>query len=242
MSSLEHKKFFQLLFCPHIFGPGSAYRHTVYPPVLGIRLRIHFGRLDPDPQWENGSGSVKITHKSARCSLSREENFSCILGFLYGGPGISKLLFLITKYKFFPAVNLVFLFLVIKTHPDLDPDSGFKSGSELTKNAGPGSALASTLISAVPECGWAGRAGGPHRLLALTPLKLPDTLRHAQTPLSDHLLSSLFDNSCCCCCCCCVLIIIAVEEVGRWRREELHAAARCCAVAAHLKQQEKNGN
>jgi hypothetical protein len=91
-------------------------------------------------------------------------------------------------------------------------------------------------ISRVPECGWAGGAGCPHRLLALTPLKLSHALRHAQTPLSDHLLSSLLNNSCCCCYC--FLIIIAVEEVGRWRGEELHAAAWCCAVAAHLKQQE----
>jgi hypothetical protein len=31
-----------------------------------IRICIHFGRLDPDPHWEYGSGSrsAKITHKS----------------------------------------------------------------------------------------------------------------------------------------------------------------------------------
>jgi hypothetical protein len=35
---------------------------TYYPPpppaqipVLWIRIRIHFGRLDPDPHWESGS-------------------------------------------------------------------------------------------------------------------------------------------------------------------------------------------
>jgi hypothetical protein len=88
-----------------------------------------------------------------------------------------------------------------------------------------------SISTRVPECGWAGGAGCPHRLLALTPLKLSHALRHAQTPLSDHLFSSLLNNSCCCCC---FLIIIAVEEVGRWRGEELHAAAWCCAVAAYL--------
>jgi hypothetical protein len=33
--------------------------------VLRIRIRIHFGQLDPDPHWEYGSGSrrAKITHK-----------------------------------------------------------------------------------------------------------------------------------------------------------------------------------
>jgi hypothetical protein len=41
-----------------------------YLAVLRIltRIRIHFGRLDPDPHWEYGSGSgsrrAKITHKS----------------------------------------------------------------------------------------------------------------------------------------------------------------------------------
>ncbi len=34
-------------------------------PVLRIRIRINFGRLDPDPHWEYGSGSrkAKITHR-----------------------------------------------------------------------------------------------------------------------------------------------------------------------------------
>jgi hypothetical protein len=46
--------------CREEFGtsvPGS---------VLRIRIRIHFGQLDPDPHWEYGSGSGKanITHKS----------------------------------------------------------------------------------------------------------------------------------------------------------------------------------
>ncbi len=78
------------------------------------RIRIHFGRLDldPDPHWEYGSGSrrAKINHKSeenscfwsARCSLMRYEDlFSCSFDVLYGGLGISKLHFFIEKIKFF---------------------------------------------------------------------------------------------------------------------------------------------
>ncbi len=43
---------------------------------------------------------------SAGCSLLRAESFSCSLGVLYGGLGISKLQFLIKKIKIkFPAVN-----------------------------------------------------------------------------------------------------------------------------------------
>jgi hypothetical protein len=59
----------------------------------------------------------------------RFEGFSCSLGVLLGGLGISKLQSLIKKIlKKFPAVNF-FQFLVIKTldleldpHWDLDPD------------------------------------------------------------------------------------------------------------------------
>jgi hypothetical protein len=38
----------------------------MYKSELRIRIRIHFGRLDPDPHWEYGSGSrrAKMTHKS----------------------------------------------------------------------------------------------------------------------------------------------------------------------------------
>jgi hypothetical protein len=67
---------------------------------------------------ESGSGSrrAKMTHKnrkkyrnfmfwSAGCSLLRAEGFSCSLGVLYGGLGISKLEFLIKKIKIkFPSV------------------------------------------------------------------------------------------------------------------------------------------
>ncbi len=30
-------------------------RAPLSEPVLWIRIRIHFGRLDPDPNWEYGS-------------------------------------------------------------------------------------------------------------------------------------------------------------------------------------------
>ncbi len=37
--------------------------------MFRIRIRIHFGRLDPDPHWEYGSGSRKA-------KMNREENSS----------------------------------------------------------------------------------------------------------------------------------------------------------------------
>ncbi len=46
-------------------------------PALGIGIRIQEGQF-----W------------SARCSLLRDEDFSCSLDVLYGGQGISKMLFL----------------------------------------------------------------------------------------------------------------------------------------------------
>jgi hypothetical protein len=73
-----------------------------------------FELLDPDsdPHSNCGSGSgsrrAKMTHKNRKnsrifmflstgCSLLRAEGFSCSLGVLYGGLGISKLQFLIKK-------------------------------------------------------------------------------------------------------------------------------------------------
>jgi hypothetical protein len=45
---------------------------------------------------------------STGCSLLRAEGFSCRLGVLYGGLGISKLQFLIKKVKIkFPAINFL---------------------------------------------------------------------------------------------------------------------------------------
>jgi hypothetical protein len=62
---------------------------------------------------------AKMTHKNGKkyrififrgagCSLLRAEGFSCSLGALYGGLGISKWQFLFKKIKIkFPAVNFV---------------------------------------------------------------------------------------------------------------------------------------
>jgi len=78
----------------------------------------------PDPHgpaliWVAGSGSrrAKMTHKNRKksrifmflstgCSLLRAEGFSCSLGVLYGGLGISKLQFFFKKIEIkFPAIN-----------------------------------------------------------------------------------------------------------------------------------------
>jgi hypothetical protein len=72
---------------------------------------------------------VKMTHKSRKksrifmflstgYSLLRAEEFSCSLGVLYGGLGISKLQFLIKKIEIkFPAIN----FFSILGNQTLDP-------------------------------------------------------------------------------------------------------------------------
>jgi hypothetical protein len=76
--------------------------------------------LDPDPHSNCGSGyrRAKMTHKkrkksrifmflSTGCSLLRAEGFSCSLGVLYEGLGISKFKFFINKIEIkFPAINL----------------------------------------------------------------------------------------------------------------------------------------
>jgi hypothetical protein len=46
--------------------------------VLWIRIRIHFSRLDPDPDQHWECRRAKMTHKRAGCSLLREEDFSFI--------------------------------------------------------------------------------------------------------------------------------------------------------------------
>ncbi len=78
---------------------------------------------DPDPHgsaliWVAGSRTrAKMTHKNRKkswifmflstgCSLLMAEGFSCSLGVLYGGLGISKLQFLIIKIEInFPAIH-----------------------------------------------------------------------------------------------------------------------------------------
>jgi hypothetical protein len=75
---------------------------------------------------------------STGCSLLRAEGFSCSLGFLYGGPEISKLQFLINKIEIkFPAK----IFFSILGHQTLDPDPG----SVIRKNSGSGSVSGSVL-------------------------------------------------------------------------------------------------
>jgi hypothetical protein len=82
---------------------------------------------------------------STGCFLLRAEGFSCSLGVLFGGLGISKLQFLIKKIEIkFPAIN----FFSILGHQTLDPDPG--SGSAIRKNAGSGSASGSALTLLLP--------------------------------------------------------------------------------------------
>ncbi len=57
----------------------------------------------------------------AGCSLLSAEGFTCSLGVLYGGLGISELQFLIKKIEIkIPAIN----FFSILGHQTLDPDPG----------------------------------------------------------------------------------------------------------------------
>ncbi len=77
---------------------------------------------------------------STGCSFLRAEGFSCSLGVLYGGLGISKLQILTKKIEIkFPAIN----FFSILGHQTLDPDPG----SGIRKNAG------SVSGSALNQCG-----------------------------------------------------------------------------------------
>ncbi len=72
---------------------------------------------------------------STECSLLRAEGFSCSLGVLYGGLGISKLQFLIKKMEIkFPAI----IFFYFRS-------SNPRSGSAIRKNAGSGSVSGSAL-------------------------------------------------------------------------------------------------
>ncbi len=75
-------------------------------PVSRIRIRIHFGWLDPDPHWQHGSGSrrAKMTHKSEENSsfevlhvlFPRMKNSPVPwTSFMDGGLGLNKLQFLI---------------------------------------------------------------------------------------------------------------------------------------------------
>jgi hypothetical protein len=73
-------------------------------------------------------------------SLLRAEGFSCSLGVLYGGLGISELQILIKKIKIKISSCKFFSSL---GHQTLDPDPG--SGSAIRKNAGSVSVSRSAL-------------------------------------------------------------------------------------------------
>ncbi len=104
--------------CPRCMCNIDKWHSLCYACALMTRVS------DPDPHgsaliWVAGSGSrrAKMTHKnriksrifmflSTGCSHLRAESFSCSLGVLYGGLGISKLQFLIKKIEIkFPALN-----------------------------------------------------------------------------------------------------------------------------------------
>ncbi len=98
---------------------------------------------------------------STGCSLLRAEGFSCSLGVLYGGLGISKQQVLIKKIEIkFSAINF-FQFQVIQT---LDSDQG--SGSAIRKNAGSGSG------SALNQCGSETLTGNAYKRQNITQLCL----------------------------------------------------------------------
>ncbi len=76
-----------------VAGSGSAFK---------LRIRIREGKND----HKNRKKSRIFMFLSTGFSLLRAEGFSCILGVLYGGLGISKLQFLIKKIEIkFPALN-----------------------------------------------------------------------------------------------------------------------------------------
>jgi hypothetical protein len=116
---------------------------------------------------------------STGCSLLRAEGFSCSLGVLYGGLGISKLQFLIKKIEIkFPAITLFQSEVINPWIRIRDPDP--ESGSAIRKNAGSGSALnqceSENLLFSIPDPGSElspSRIPDPHQriLNILTPKK-----------------------------------------------------------------------
>ncbi len=134
-------------------GSGSAWIRINLSCWIRIRIRIQIADLDPDPGGQklptkNRKKSRIFIFLSTGCSLLRAEGFSCSLGVLYGGLGISKLQFLIKKIGItFPAINF-FQFQVIKPwirirDPDLESGSGIRIRNQ--KNAGSGSVSGSAL-------------------------------------------------------------------------------------------------
>jgi hypothetical protein len=88
---------------------GSAWIRINFSCWIRIWIRIQIA--DPDPGGEKLPTKIEKSPEfscflSTGCSLLRAEGFSCILGVLYGGLGISKLHFLIKNIEIkFPDIN-----------------------------------------------------------------------------------------------------------------------------------------
>ncbi len=141
-----------IFFCLYLEASLSA---TMANVLLWVSaLPLHGRVADPDPDlhgsaliWVAGSAyafklririrRAKMTKKykkyrifmfwSAGCFLLRAEGFSCSLGVLYGGLGISKLQFLIKKIK----IKISSCNFFVR----------FRSSNSIRKNAGSGSVL-----------------------------------------------------------------------------------------------------
>ncbi len=108
------KSVFDIRIRYYLYGYGSGSRsYSIFcSMVLFPKSRVS----DPDPHG-SGSRRATMTHKNRKksrififlstgCSLLKAEGFSCSLGVLYGGLGISKLQFLIKKIEIkFPSIN-----------------------------------------------------------------------------------------------------------------------------------------
>jgi hypothetical protein len=82
------------------FGSGSAWIRINL--ICWIRIRIQEGKMT----HKNRKKSRIFMFLSTGCSFLRAEGFSCSLGVLYRGLGISKLQFLIKKIEIkFTAIN-----------------------------------------------------------------------------------------------------------------------------------------
>ncbi len=91
------RKWFNLIHFDQGFGSGSVSGSAWIRINLScwIRIRIQEGKNDP----KNRKKDRIFILWSAGCSLLGAEGFSCSLGILYGGPGISKVQFFIQKIK-----------------------------------------------------------------------------------------------------------------------------------------------
>jgi hypothetical protein len=75
-------------------------KHSQVYSEFRIRIRIDFGRLDPDPDPGGQKRPIKLRKVTklhifcAGCSLLRGEGFCSSLDVLYGGLGITKSQFL----------------------------------------------------------------------------------------------------------------------------------------------------